>query len=107
RAEPDLLVANLHASSFPGHPEIPHAELGRAVAAVLGRAVPGDVVVLGGDLNIAAERACVEGFSAPGPGIDHVLVRGSQASPPHAWPGERRRQGGMLLSDHAPIEVEL
>jgi len=48
------------------------------------------------------------GFSAPaGKGIDHVLVRGAQAGPEETWPRERRRVGGRLLSDHAPVEVRI
>jgi endonuclease/exonuclease/phosphatase family metal-dependent hydrolase len=46
------------------------------------------------------------GFSAPLPGsIDQVLVRGLLATQPVAWPDERRRRGGRLLSDHAPVEL--
>jgi endonuclease/exonuclease/phosphatase family metal-dependent hydrolase len=45
------------------------------------------------------------GYSAPGPGIDHVLVRGLPADEPLTWPEERRRVDGRLVSDHAPVEV--
>ena len=47
------------------------------------------------------------GFSPPGPGIDHVLVRGADVSEHHRWPLDRRRVDGRLLSDHAPVEVAL
>jgi endonuclease/exonuclease/phosphatase family metal-dependent hydrolase len=40
-------------------------------------------------------------------GIDHVLVRGLSAGEPQAWPDERRVRAGRLLSDHAPVEVEV
>ena len=63
--------------------------------------------MIGGDFNVAGDDAALEGFSAPGPWIDHILVRGAQASPPRTWPDEQRSRGGMLLSDHAPIEVEI
>ena len=46
------------------------------------------------------------GFSEPLPGsIDQILVRGLPSTPPVAWPEERRRVGGRLLSDHAPVEL--
>jgi endonuclease/exonuclease/phosphatase family metal-dependent hydrolase len=35
-------------------------------------------------------------------------VRGLELeSPPQAWPLERRRVKGALLSDHAPVEAEV
>jgi hypothetical protein len=37
-----------------------------------------------------------------------VLVRGAAVSPLRVWPEERRRRAdGRLLSDHAPVEVEV
>jgi hypothetical protein len=46
------------------------------------------------------------GFSAPLSGsIDQIVVRGIAATPPTAWPEERRRIRGRLLSDHAPVEL--
>jgi endonuclease/exonuclease/phosphatase family metal-dependent hydrolase len=46
------------------------------------------------------------GFSAPLAGsIDQIVVRGIVATPPTAWPEERRRVQGRLLSDHAPVEL--
>ena len=46
------------------------------------------------------------GFSAPLPAsIDQIVVRGIAATPPTAWPAERRRVEGRLLSDHAPVEL--
>jgi endonuclease/exonuclease/phosphatase family metal-dependent hydrolase len=63
----------------------------------------GDVVVLAGDFNFADSG--LDGYSAAGPGIDHVLVRGAPAAPPVVWPAERRRRAGVVLSDHAPVEV--
>jgi len=86
RLETEMLVANLHATSLLD-PRIAAAEVGRAEAAVLERAVPGDVVVIGGDLNVVGPAAGLDGFSPPGPFIDHILVRGAAASP-------SRRAGG-------------
>jgi hypothetical protein len=47
------------------------------------------------------------GIAGGGNGVDHVLVRDAAAGPVRAWPEERRRLDGRLLSDHAPLEVEV
>ena len=107
RVEPALLVANLHATSSPADRRLPEAELARAVPFVESLAREGDRVILGGDFNLRSPHAAVAGWSAPGPWIDHVLVRGARPSPMRAWPDARRRRAGMLLSDHAPVELEL
>ncbi len=107
RVEPDLVVANLHATSSPGDPRIPAAETRRAAVFVESLARAEDRVVLGGDFNVTGERLDLAGFSPPGPGIDHILVRGVTPSSLRVWPDERRRRDGVLLSDHAPIELEL
>ncbi|MDQ5819967.1 MAG: endonuclease/exonuclease/phosphatase family protein [Actinomycetota bacterium] len=108
------LVANLHATSYPPDHRLPEAELRRAAAWVDGLAGMDDIVVLGGDLNQSVrnspfleelERA---GYSAPGRGIDHILVRGAELERPLSrWPDERRLLDGKLLSDHAPVEVTI
>jgi endonuclease/exonuclease/phosphatase family metal-dependent hydrolase len=108
------LVANTHCTSHPAEIRIAEAELRRAAWFATSTAKPGDVVVLAGDFNLRPSSAALQelasadwGFSAPGPGIDHVLVRGAESSPPEAWPEERRRHDDRLLSDHAPVEVEI
>jgi endonuclease/exonuclease/phosphatase family metal-dependent hydrolase len=116
-AAPDgrtFLVANTHCTSFSRDTRLAEAELLRAAWFATSSARPGDVVVLAGDFNITAASAALRaltsdewGFSAPGPGIDHVLVRGADVSAPRRWPAERRRRDGRLLSDHAPVEVEI
>lgn len=61
-------------------------------------------VVLAGDTNLPS--AGVPAFSPPLPeSIDQILVRGMPSSAPVAWPEERRRLDGRLLSDHAPVEL--
>jgi endonuclease/exonuclease/phosphatase family metal-dependent hydrolase len=61
-------------------------------------------VVLAGDANIRG--AWLHGFSLPlADSIDQILVRGLPSTPPTAWPAERRRVDGKLLSDHAPVEL--
>jgi endonuclease/exonuclease/phosphatase family metal-dependent hydrolase len=111
-----LLVANLHATSYPADSRLPDAELLRAAVWTDALAHPGEPVVLGGDLNVSigASRTLPDlasaewGFSgATEDGVDHVLVRGIGASAPRRWPPDRRRRGDGLLSDHAPVEVTL
>jgi endonuclease/exonuclease/phosphatase family metal-dependent hydrolase len=106
RTEPGLVLANLHATAS-RDPRLPAAELARAATFVDEWALPGEVVVLGGDFNVAGAAATIAGWSAPGPGIDHILVRGAAPSPLRVWPDARRTRAGMLLSDHAPVELEL
>lgn len=65
----------------------------------------GDDVVLAGDVNLRPPYA-LEGFSEPLAGsIDQILVRGRPSTLAVAWPAERRRVDGRLLSDHAPVEA--
>lgn len=109
------LVANLHCTGSPDR-RLPDAELLRAASFAVSSACPEDVVVLAGDFNVRPEdsRSLAElegaewGFSKPGPGIDHILVRGATASALRVWPAaRRRRRGDALLSDHAPVELEV
>ncbi|MDX6398298.1 MAG: hypothetical protein QOJ43_1706 [Gaiellaceae bacterium] len=103
----DLVIGNLHATNDFRHPEVPAAEIVRAEAFVteLSQGLP---CVLAGDFNLGAEHLReLPGWSALGPGIDHVLVRGVAASPLAVWPLERRSHNGVVLSDHAPVEVTI
>ena len=101
----DLVVGNLHATGDLGRPQLAVAEILRAEAFV-SEVAGGLPCVLAGDFNLRAEHLQeLPGWSALGPGIDHVLVRGLAASPLAVWPLERRRQSGLVLSDHAPVEV--
>jgi endonuclease/exonuclease/phosphatase family metal-dependent hydrolase len=108
------LVANLHATSYPPDDRLAEAELLRAAEWAAGLSRADDVVVLGGDLNQRAGTSSVLGelthgaYSPPGPGIDHILVRGAELERPlSSWPDERRLLDGKLLSDHAPVEVTI
>jgi endonuclease/exonuclease/phosphatase family metal-dependent hydrolase len=108
-----VLVANLHATAYRADERLADAELLRAAVFADALAEPGDVCVVAGDFNVRADRSRtlhdLTGpdwrFSAPGPGIDHILVRGAKADRPEPWPPERRRLGARLLSDHAPVEL--
>jgi endonuclease/exonuclease/phosphatase family metal-dependent hydrolase len=107
-----LTVANLHGSSVPDW-RVPDAELMRAAVFADTFAQPGDVLVLAGDFNVIRERSSTLteligwGFTKPISWIDQVLVRGARSGHAHRWPDERRRIGGKLLSDHAPVEVTI
>ncbi len=108
------LVANLHATSFPPDHRLPEAELRRAAEWLDGLARAHDVVILGGDLNQSVRRSPLldeltrTGYSPPGPGIDHILVRGAELERPLSrWPDARRLREGKLLSDHAPVELTI
>jgi len=112
-----LVAANLHCTSFERDPRLADAELLRAAWFADSVARPGEPVVLAGDFNLRSGRSTTLaslaspewGFSAPGPGIDQVLVRGAAAvGELRVWPEDRRRRpNGSLLSDHAPVEREV
>jgi endonuclease/exonuclease/phosphatase family metal-dependent hydrolase len=100
--DPGVVVGNLHASNEFRDPSVPRTELERARAYVEAYAETGDVVVLAGDFNLHGPE--LPGYSTPGEGIDHVLVRGAAAGPVVAWGRERRTVDGVMLSDHAPVD---
>jgi endonuclease/exonuclease/phosphatase family metal-dependent hydrolase len=94
---------------------IPDAEVMRAAIFADALAGPEEVCVLAGDFNITAERSLTLaeitgsewGFSRPAEGIDHILVRGAEASRPERWPISRRRVNGVVVSDHSPVDVRI
>ena len=114
-AQPDgrtFLVANMHCTSSPDE-RLPDAELLRAAGFASSFAETDDVVILAGDFNVHATRTLADltgpewGFSPAGDGIDHILVRGAVATALRRWPDARREHGDRLLSDHAPVELEI
>jgi endonuclease/exonuclease/phosphatase family metal-dependent hydrolase len=110
-----LLVANMHCTSHPADERLADAELLRAAWFAVSTAAPEDIVVLAGDFNVRAGRSRTVhdlttaewGFSEPGPGIDHILVRGAAPSALRRWPDNQRKHGDRLLSDHAPVELDI
>jgi endonuclease/exonuclease/phosphatase family metal-dependent hydrolase len=107
-----LLLGNLHATSYAADERLADAELLRAFTWLDSLAAPDEPVVVGGDFNVVYERSqtlldvsCEWGFSKPGTGIDHILVRNAEVSKLRRWPVERRRRGDHLLSDHAPVDA--
>lgn len=108
-----FVAANLHATGHRTRKGLADAELLRAATFADGFARPGEPVILAGDFNLTLQSSQVLprllepdwGFSGATPrGIDHVLSRGLELGPAERWPEERRRVGGRLLSDHAPVE---
>jgi endonuclease/exonuclease/phosphatase family metal-dependent hydrolase len=113
---PAVVVANLHATKYRPDERLSDAEVLRAAVFADALAQPADVCVLAGDLNVRAGRSWTLeelskpewGFAAAAPhGVDHVLVRGGVAGPSFRWPDARRRIGGVLLSDHPPVEARI
>ena len=110
-----VLVAGLHATSYPADRRLPDAELLRAACFADELAEPDDICVLAGDFNVSGSESRTLhdlmdeawGFSPAREGVDHILVRGAEAGPEQSWPVERRRLGELVLSDHRPVEVEL
>jgi hypothetical protein len=111
-----LLIANLHATSYPADQRLADAELLRAAVFADGLAQPEDVVVLAGDFNVPAARSATQGelttgdwgFSHPlAEGIDQILVRGVSVEAIERWPRDRRLVDGRLLSDHTPVEARV
>ncbi len=108
-----FVLANTHCTGT--WPVVAQAELLRAAWFADSVARPDEPLILAGDFNLRTDSEALEallgpewGFAGAGPGIDHVLVRGAAVSEPRVWPPERRRRAdGTLLSDHAPVEVEV
>ena len=110
------IAANFHATAYGRDKRLADAEVLRAAAFADGLARSGEPVILAGDFNVSARasanlRALTSdewGFSPVGSGIDHILVRGLRVvRAARAWPPDRRRVNGALLSDHAPVEIEV
>ena len=100
-----VIVGNVHASNEFRDPSVPRAEVERAHLFLERRARPGETLALAGDFNFREPH--LDGYSQAGEGIDHVLARGAVAGAVAAWPRERRTVGGVVLSDHAPVECAL
>jgi endonuclease/exonuclease/phosphatase family metal-dependent hydrolase len=99
RVDDRFVVANVHASDA-----VAQRQVNRAVAWLEDLVHHGEPVVLAGDFNASLT---LPGFSQPHGGIDDILVRGAEATPLRVWPVERRRQNGLVLSDHAPVELTI
>ena len=96
-----FVVGNLHATNDFRRPEVPTAEVERASLRRVARG-PTSRSSSRGDFNV---HFAVAAQSAPGPGIDQILVRGAPVTSLEVWPVERRTVGGIVLSDHATVEA--
>ena len=105
RVDGRFVVANLHATNDFRRPDVPTAEVERARRFAEDLARPDEPVVLAGDFNLQAPA--LPGYSTPGPGIDHVLVRGAPSTAVSTWPRSSGIVVGVVLSDHAPVEAEV
>jgi endonuclease/exonuclease/phosphatase family metal-dependent hydrolase len=100
-----LLGIQLAGGPFVGNFHVTGGEGAEAQFARVVELAEGDAVVLAGDVNLRPPYD-LAGFSEPlADSIDQILVRGLPSSAPVAWPAERRRVDGRLLSDHAPVEA--
>jgi endonuclease/exonuclease/phosphatase family metal-dependent hydrolase len=97
-----FVVANFHAST---DGRAARAEVDRAREFAERHTLADDVVILAGDFNLREVR--LDGYSDPVAGIDHVLVRGAPVSEALVWPETRREHSGVVLSDHAPVELTI
>lgn len=98
----NVVVATTHLSS-PADDRGQREELERCASWLERLARDGEPLVIAGDLNLGSPD--LVGWSAGGPGIDHVLARRIACGPVTVWPVERRRLGHIVLSDHAPVEA--
>jgi endonuclease/exonuclease/phosphatase family metal-dependent hydrolase len=102
------LLANLHTTTA-----LADRQFLRTATQIEELARDDEPVIICGDVNVRPgegetyDALSRWGFSAPAPGIDQILVRGLPSTPPVVWPEERRRVGGRLLSDHAPVELHV
>jgi endonuclease/exonuclease/phosphatase family metal-dependent hydrolase len=94
------VIANVHVTGG-----APAGEQLRRAVGFAEDAAGDEALILCGDFNLTPPYEAVDGYSTPATGIDQVLVRGLPAATPLVWPPERRRLGGRLLSDHAPVDV--
>jgi endonuclease/exonuclease/phosphatase family metal-dependent hydrolase len=106
RLDGSIFVANVHVTGGV------YADEQLRLAADFVEGQENEEAILGGDFNLRPgegktyELLRSRRFSEPLPGsIDQILVRALPATPRVAWPEERRRIGGVLLSDHAPVEL--
>jgi endonuclease/exonuclease/phosphatase family metal-dependent hydrolase len=111
------MIANLHATSRASDRRLADAELARAAKFLDRQAETEETVVIAGDLNIPLAESAVlhelttrpdERFAAVSQGEAQILVRGRiTMSGLRIWPDGERTRDGKLLSDHAPVEVDV
>jgi endonuclease/exonuclease/phosphatase family metal-dependent hydrolase len=108
RLDGRIAVVNFHVTGG-----APADEQFRAVADFV-ETLDAEAAILAGDVNVRPGDAATyellreRGFSEPlQASIDQIVVRGLPSSAPVAWPEDKRRVDGRLLSDHAPVELSV
>jgi hypothetical protein len=103
------VVTNFHATG--SHDKrLPDAEVRRAAWFAEAMTEPDEVSVLAGDFNVrapisdASELCGPEGYSQPGPGIDHVLVRGARRRPAAREAARPPVRAPAALRSRAPVD---
>jgi endonuclease/exonuclease/phosphatase family metal-dependent hydrolase len=112
-----FLVATLQATANRNDIRLADAELERAVHFVDRHAEVEEAVIVAGDFNVvraqsqttlALESAPPESrWTATGVLSDNVLLRRIVATSARLWTETERTVGRVVLSDHAPLELEL
>jgi endonuclease/exonuclease/phosphatase family metal-dependent hydrolase len=107
----EVVIVNLHLSHL-GQGRTAETELQATLVLAEELASGGEPIVLAGDFNLSSasqglQQLVAAGYSPPGPGIDHVLVRGLPSTTLFMWPVERRTVDGRVLSDHPPVELSV
>jgi len=110
------LIANLHASHIPD-PRLADAEARKAVNFVDRASELEESIIVGGDFNVPAAQSStvLDLINAPresrwnqaGALIDWFLLRRAAARSVRVWTDEERMLNGKLLSDHAPVELDV
>jgi len=110
------LIANLHASHL-SDKRLPDAEARRAVNFAIKSSELEESLIVGGDFNVpAADSSTVlELINAPrearwsqaGALIDWFLLRRAAARSVRVWTDQERTVNGRVLSDHAPVELDV
>jgi endonuclease/exonuclease/phosphatase family metal-dependent hydrolase len=106
------VIVNLHLSHT-GAGRSAETELRSTVGLADELASDDEPIVLAGDFNLTGASEGMQALVAggysppPGPGIDHVLVKGVPGTGLSVWPVERRTVDGRVLSDHPPVELRV
>jgi endonuclease/exonuclease/phosphatase family metal-dependent hydrolase len=111
------MIANLHATSLANDRRLADLELARAAKFIDRQAETEETIVVAGDFNIPLAESSVlqelttrldERFAAVSQGAAQILVQGRiTLSGLRVWPKDERMLGDRLLSDHAPVEVDV
>ncbi|MSY59919.1 MAG: hypothetical protein F2663_05700 [Actinobacteria bacterium] len=114
-----VFIANVHLTSHPKDLRLADAELRRAANFMNRGSELDEIVIIGGDFNIkGSESQTIRELTHPTEPdeapyvstaslIDNVLVRGARPGTVRVWPEDARMFNGKLLSDHAPVEVDV